>query len=480
MSRLQNLFHNFIKSVLCLINQAMKNLFLLIAMGSQVIFGQTFNPNTFNISNLEAIANGALVNLEPGTYEVNQDILTAWSSGLKSNIQYRGPENGTVIIDASSLSNPGMLEFVNWNELSISHITFHNVELVLNGCNNAVIDAIEVKNNQYDSFFANRAMLRILYGNTCTLKNSLINWTFTGWTGKGVKVLGGSSHLLENNQIIGGLRGGVAMRTLRNDTAEGLSVNPVTNHRVTGGHIKRDISEGDEDHGLYLHNISHVTIENVTFEGWSDTPAGQGIKLKGANYIEVRNNTFYDSGLIIRIANNWHDSNDHLWVHNNEFHQGNINSWTNLDDNFTINNSAVVEQNVLHVGTIVANKEDPNIFNAFNSLANKLGGVFNNCTFEPVELVNGITASANTLIANSCSLSSDQNFEEEVILYPNPVNQIIHINFKGRKRIYNILGEHILTTNSKNIDVSSFKSGTYIVKINNKKSFINKQFVKIP
>lgn len=458
----------------------MQRLFFLIVIGTQFLFGQTLNPNTFTVSNLEALANGAIVNLEAGTYVVNQDILTAWSSGLKSNIQYRGPENETAIIDASSLSNPGMLEFVNWNELSISHITFHNVELVLNGCNNAVIDAIEVKNNQYDSFFANRAMLRILYGNSCTLKNSVINWTFPGWTGKGVKLLGGSSHLLENNHIIGGLRGGIAMRTHRNDTAEGLSVNPVTNHRINGGLIKRDITEGDEDHGLYLHNISHVTIENVTFEGWSDTPAGQGIKLKGANHIEVYNNMFYDSGLIIRVASNWLDSNDNIWIHNNEFHQGNINSWTNLDDNFTINNSAVIEQNILHTGTVVANKEDPNIFNAFNSLANKSGGVFNNCTFEPIELVNGITTSANTLIANNCSLSLGQNFKDELILYPNPANQIIHINFKGIKRIYNILGEHILTTNSKNIDISKFKSGTYIVKAYINKRFMSKQIMKLP
>ena len=76
---------------------------------------------------------------------VNQDILSAWSSGLKSNIQYRGPENGTVIIDASSLSNPGMLEFVNWDELAISHVIFHNVELVLNGCSNSVIDSLRLK-----------------------------------------------------------------------------------------------------------------------------------------------------------------------------------------------------------------------------------------------------------------------------------------------------------------------------------------------
>ena len=94
------------------------------------------------------------------------------------------------------------------------------------------------------------------------------------------------------------------------------------------------------------------------------------------------------------------------------------------------------------------------MFNAFNSLANKSGGVFNNCTLEPIELVNGITATANTLIEDNCSLSLGQNFKDGVILYPNPVNQIIHTNFKGRKMIYNVIGENILTTHDKNIDVS--------------------------
>ena len=95
-------------------------------------------------------------------------------------------------------------------------------------------------------------------------------------------------------------------------------------------------------------------------------------------------------------------------------------------------------------------------------------------------MVNGINTLANTLTTNNCSLSLGQNFKDDVILYPNPTNQIIHINFKGRKRIYNTLGKHILTTNSKNIDVSKFKSGTYIVKVYNNKSFISKQFVKLP
>ena len=44
----------------------MKNLFLIIALGTQIMFGQTLNPSTFNVSNLEVITDGALVNLEAG------------------------------------------------------------------------------------------------------------------------------------------------------------------------------------------------------------------------------------------------------------------------------------------------------------------------------------------------------------------------------------------------------------------------------
>ena len=67
----------------------MQKLFFILAVGTQVLLGQTLNPNTFTVANLEAVANGATVNLEAGTYEVNQDILTAWSSGLK--IKYSIP-----------------------------------------------------------------------------------------------------------------------------------------------------------------------------------------------------------------------------------------------------------------------------------------------------------------------------------------------------------------------------------------------------
>lgn len=456
----------------------MQRLFFFIVIGTQFLSGQTLNPNTFTVSNLEALANGATVNLEAGTYLVNQEILTAWSSGLKLNIQYQGPETGVAVIDASSLSNPGLLEFVQWEDLSISLITFHNVELVLNGCNNALLDNIVVKNNQYDRFFSDKAMCRIVGGSLCTLKNSTINWTYSGWPGKGVKVVGGSSHLLENLSIKGGLRGGITMYTARNNTTEGQLVNPVTNHRISGGLIKREITQGDEDHGLYLHNISHVTVDNITFEGWSDTAAGQGVKLKGTNYIEVRNNVFYDSGLIIRVANNWPGSNDHIWIHDNTLHQGNINSWTNLDDGFTINNSAVIEFNTIHSGTVIAKKEDPNVFNAFNELAQKSGGVYNNCTFEMINLKEGIANSSNTLIANNCELGLEDRDAIRAVIYPNPTKNVIHIDAEGEKYVYNLLGVLMAHSKSNVIDVKDFKAGSYIVVVKNGKTTRSQQIVK--
>lgn len=458
----------------------MKKIFFLLAIGSQALLAQTLNPSTFTVANLEAISNGATVNLEAGTYVVDQEILSAWSSGLKLNVIYQGPETGTAVIDASSLSNPGLLEFVQWDDLSIRLITFHNVELVLNGCNNALIDAIEIKNNQYDRSFTDKAMCRIVGGSSCTFKNSTINWTYSGWPGKGIKVVGGNSHLLENLTVKGGLRGGITMYTASNNTAEGQLINPVTNHRISGGRIKREISQGEEDHGLYLHNISHVTIDNITFEGWSDTAAGQGVKLKGTNFIEVRNNVFYDSGLIIRVANNWPGSNDHIWIHDNTLHQGNINSWTNLDDGFTINNSAIIESNTIHMGTVIAKKEDPNVFNAFNELAQKSGGVFNNCTFEVIDLKEGIANNSNTLIANNCELGLDDRNAIQPVIYPNPAKNLIHIDAEGEKYLYNLLGALMAYSVSNVIDIKDFKSGSYFIVVRNGINTHSQQIIKLP
>ncbi|WOD42075.1 T9SS type A sorting domain-containing protein [Hwangdonia lutea] len=60
--------------------------------------------------------------------------------------------------------------------------------------------------------------------------------------------------------------------------------------------------------------------------------------------------------------------------------------------------------------------------------------------------------------------------ESRVMLYPNPANEIIHINHKGydidNVAIYNVIGKLVLDAKvSRSIDVSKFNSGLYFVRI---------------
>ena len=211
----------------------------------------------------------------------------------------------------------------------------------------------------------------------------------------GIKVRAGKYHQLINNTIRGTLKRAIK---ILGETQNGNSIDPVANHVIDGGVFNRESGRDDfQDHGIYIHNISHITVRNVEVWGWTDDGAGQSIKIKSANYINAYNNEFHRSGIIIRVAENCYDANDHIWIHHNIFYEGKINSWTDKDDGFTINNSCVIENNQLNNGTISGTTEDVASFNSFNNLAGKDGGVFNNCVNSSIVVKPGINNSGNTI-----------------------------------------------------------------------------------
>ena len=67
--------------------------------------------------------------------------------------------------------------------------------------------------------------------------------------------------------------------------------------------------------------------------------------------------------------------------------------------------------------------------------------------------------------------------EESQILnvYPNPARNIISINSEGEKIIYNILGEVILKSKEKNINIQKLSNGVYWIKCKKKVGKIIKQ-----
>ena len=77
------------------------------------------------------------------------------------------------------------------------------------------------------------------------------------------------------------------------------------------------------------------------------------------------------------------------------------------------------------------------------------------------------------------------NLENNFLIYPNPVKDILNIENNGNNvineiTIYDFLGKIILQTNITTIDISNTKKGLYLVKIVTKKGVVfNKKIIKI-
>ena len=71
----------------------------------------------------------------------------------------------------------------------------------------------------------------------------------------------------------------------------------------------------------------------------------------------------------------------------------------------------------------------------------------------------------NINISSNSSTSVDEVQMNNVLVYPNPADKQIVINNEGLKQIYNILGEIVLQTYDKKIDVTNLSKGVYVIKL---------------
>ena len=71
----------------------------------------------------------------------------------------------------------------------------------------------------------------------------------------------------------------------------------------------------------------------------------------------------------------------------------------------------------------------------------------------------------NINITSNGSLSFDEAQMNMVLVYPNPADKQIDVNYKGLKQIYNMLGERVIHTYDNKIDISNLSTGVYVIKI---------------
>lgn len=94
--------------------------------------------------------------------------------------------------------------------------------------------------------------------------------------------------------------------------------------------------------------------------------------------------------------------------------------------------------------------------------------------------------SACVLFNLATSIVENEKFSE-LIIYPNPAQDMLHIEIANLKAnstiaITDVLGKIVLTktfiNNSQNIDISSLQSGVYFVKVENRIGSVSKKFIK--
>ena len=81
--------------------------------------------------------------------------------------------------------------------------------------------------------------------------------------------------------------------------------------------------------------------------------------------------------------------------------------------------------------------------------------------------------SFSIITAGDATLSTETvDGEMSISVFPNPTSSILNINFNGdiNMSIYNMLGQQILETKNKQIDISDFERGTYILIVKNLES----------
>ena len=79
---------------------------------------------------------------------------------------------------------------------------------------------------------------------------------------------------------------------------------------------------------------------------------------------------------------------------------------------------------------------------------------------------NGLYSSLN-LCNTECGTTSIEEFNFDVVIYPNPTDKYVNVNYDGLKNIYTILGKKLFETNENIINVSSLSKGVYVIKTGN-------------
>ena len=448
-------------------------------------FGIDINPASFSEEILNSISDNEHVIFAPGNYPMDKSLSDAFGKAGMNGITFENTGT-TPALFYSNTNETMFISFNNINSLILRNLSFNNVQITIRASENVLVTNCFMEG--MSTLPTNKADHNLILFNTCissTIKNCNLKWTNPSQNGKGIKFWRGSDNKCIDNNITGLLRGGI-------DNAES------SNFLIEGGFISRDTAIGDEDHGIYIHDITNGTVKNIHIQNFTPTSSGGSLKLKNVDNIEVNNNNFYGSGILLRIEKEVSTYRlEHIWIHNNFMETtADINSWTPDYSPLAI----LIENNCLKDGHISISSAISSTINALNNFTNTEGGIYNNKYTSDLFLSDyDINTSGNTLgtlespidcSANSLSLElihRDRTENPTVKIYPNPSSHIINIEINEKEqeifKIYNMLGqdvtnltERILNSSTKiSIGISNLIAGVYYVKTKKHRWKVNKK-----
>lgn len=155
----------------------------------------------------------------------------------------------------------------------------------------------------------------------------------------------------------------------------------------------------------------------------------------------------------------------------NESSVSRVYSSTNLVSNFvgtiTFNYDDDELNNLIESVLVLEVKNENGRWKSYTGLVdpseNTVTVTFNN----PVSF-NSITASQ----AGKTLTIENINLVDEILIYPNPTANKIFIQYNSEilAQLYDVAGRRVISTNEKSINMNSFKSGTYILKLTNEQN----------
>ncbi len=375
---------------------------------------RSFNPSTFTAVNINLIQAGDVVELQPGTYRLSQADLEALldnANAQRNNITLRGVP-GQSILDFRMQSDTEWIEFDKWVQGHNNHyvgmtfdgLTFLNAGILVNRghgfvLRNSVFDGYEGKTHE-----ANDRVVSVWYTDNAVVENNYIRWNNTTRNINALAVGQGIGDYIVGNKIEGLLRKAVQLWKATDGVLEN---NDIERWADTPGSGVGGEGLYTEDHGYYIHDSSYVQILSNTARGWSDTAAGNSVKIKNVNHVEVADNEFYTSGIIGRISDSGIGAHfEHVWIHNNIIHDGGISVWTP-----DVNPTAVrIDSNTVLNGGISAVRDViPELFNQSVGLGGGLpGGVYDNMAVN-FNLAAGINTSGNITLGTTAAAGAESS-----------------------------------------------------------------------